>query len=226
MLDVSDTTLAATGTNKRMALGELGNYIHGIPRIAGVEYRAAALKGHLGWATQVMSEQGGSTRTHLVWLPGQGDKLTYISVHITTAGDATSRVRLGVYTVSPLAITPSTDPTPLVGPLIVDGGLLDTSTTGIKALSGLSIPVPPQGLWLAHSFITGATPPFLRCCEYNYGPTIDVCGINGPGDYRGGSLCFYLAAAGDPFPAQPVNVQLSAASLGWQTPDWVVKFGP
>ena len=218
VLDVSDTSMAPTGTNKKMALGEVGNYF-GIPRVAGTEYRVAALKGTT-WVTSMQVEQI-NNRGHLCWLPGQGNKLASIQIVVGTAGDAAAKIRFGVYAVTSTVVAPT--PNAVVGPLIVDCGQFDASTTGLKTATGLSIQIPPQGLWLAHVFQGAAsTLPIIRCSEYNYGPGADVVGVQGSGDLRGGALTFTAGAGA--FPSQPTDVGVQAGSLGWQTADWVVTF--
>lgn len=226
VLDVSDTTMAASGTNKRFPLAELGSYLNPA-RVTGIPYRVAALKGMAGVPTPNGLEQAWTTACHLVWLPGVGNKLTSISVEVKVAGSSGSVLRLGVYTANPGVLL--ADPTTLVGPLIVDGGLVAADTTGTRTISGLSIPIPRQGLFLALAFQgTMSTSAQIRTVDAGYGPGNEPVGAYSTGDIRGGSWGFYPSGWVNPgtgaLPTQPANVSTNMAGIGWLVPDWIVTF--
>ena len=229
VLDVSDTTMAPTGTNKKMALDVLRGAP--IPRFAyncdllgqgPPYYRVSNQKGWNPTSIKVLDSSQG--RVWMAWLPGQGGSLATLLVNIATAGDATAKIRLAVYAVNPgIHVTGSG----LVGPLIMDSGQIDASTAGTKQVTGLNIPITIDGLLLAYT-AQGATttvPELYGLDLDQWAPAAGPEHGSAGGDIwgnRGGGIVFTGVTGA--YPTQPTGISTGAAGIGYIVPDFKVQY--
>ncbi len=85
---------------------------------------------------------GGDLISALPYFTGRGGTLDRIACNVTSAGDGTSKIRLGIY-----GITSDTNLYP--NALLVDSGELDSSTTGVKSAT-INLSLPKNSMvWLA-----------------------------------------------------------------------------
>jgi hypothetical protein len=87
--------------------------------------------------------------------------ITSLSINVTGAGDATSRVRLCQY-----GDTGTMQP----GSLLLDAGQANVSATGVKTISSLSLAVGPGWYWSCAAQQASGSPPTLTTHGSGVGP--------------------------------------------------------
>ncbi len=213
--DISATTLKGI-TAAELALGLGGRRV---PHVSATWYSLAAeLTMSDRYTTGIDSTAG---RIWLMYLPYVRGALEGLGIEVTTAGEAGSKIRLGAYAVAAGGgVGASYDA--LVGANLADSGQLAADTTGFKSVTGLSVAIPAEGLWLSYvgqSFAT--TAPTVKCIDYNnaaYGPAANASST----DYRGGAIA--TTGATGALPGSLTGFVNGVGGLGWILPAIEMRF--
>lgn len=136
LVDVSDTTMAASGTDKKILLADLFGAIMPLSIIPSTgEYLVWPMGQH---ATGLDSTVGNMYYMPL-WVP-KALTADRIAVKVETSGSAGAVLRLGIYAASPTTRKPDS--------LVLDAGTVDATSTGQKEIT-ISQALTAGLYWLA-----------------------------------------------------------------------------
>lgn len=134
VLDVSDTSMAASGTNKRLALGA----VSAVPQGRWIETFSYMVPGAV-FNTHVNAAMAANYQFMFPIVVTEPLTVTALATHVATGAGSTN-LRMGIYTATPSFASPAT--------LLVDAGTIDTSTTGLKE-AAVSLTLSPGRYFIA-----------------------------------------------------------------------------
>lgn len=219
IVDVSDTSLAATGTNKKITAQELAKYVGATTaRVSGQYYELRSLMP--GAAARTAEADSTSGRMWLVHHPylGPNVNLEAVGIEVSGADAAGAKLRVGVYAAVGGVVATNDG---LFKANLYDSGQLAADTTGFKGGTGLSIAIPPAGLWLAYVGQSLTSGPTIRCISYNQ-PFAGPAYVADSTDVRGGA--FALTGVTAAMPGSISGAATSIGGIGWLVPDFMVRY--